>query len=48
MGHPGKVSVGRVTWSSTASARQPEENMEEKYGGVEEVSTVCGAGTRES
>ena len=33
MGCPGKGSVGRGSWSLTA--RQTEENMEEKYGAVE-------------
>ena len=45
MGCPGKCSVGHGSWSSTAM--QTEENMKEKYGGgVEQVSTVLGAGAR--
>ena len=41
----GKGSVGRGSWLSTA--RQTEENMDEKYGGgVKQVSTVRGAGAK--
>ena len=40
-----KDSVGQGSWSSTAG--QTKKNMEEKYEGVEEVSTAHGADTRQ-